>query len=71
MHSITTQTAEAVKAEMRRQDVTRDDLAAATGIPASTLDRFLDGKGSIHLDRLGLVAEALGVGVDRLTGRAA
>lgn len=72
MHSVTdAQGAATAKSLMARRDMTRDQLAKASGVPERTLDRWLDGQGSLHMDRVEAVARALGTTVSEMTSGAA
>ena len=59
-----------IKAEMAAKDWKQSDLAQASGIPTSTLHRYLSGQRDIPLPAFAEIAQALGLGVLELAGRA-
>ena len=60
--------ANAVRAELARQNWTRERLAEHLNLPAETLDSMLAGTTAIDLDTLEEIAAALGVSADSLLG---
>jgi transcriptional regulator with XRE-family HTH domain len=59
-----------IKAEMAAIDWKQPDLANATGIPTSTLHRYLAGARDIPLPVFADIAKALGLSVIELAARA-
>jgi len=59
-----------IKAEMAARDWKQSDLAHASGIPTSTLHRYLSGQRDIPLPAFAEIAQALGLGVLELAARA-
>ena len=59
-----------IKAEMAAQDWKQADLANASGIPTSTLHRYLTGERDIPLPVFAEIASALGITYLELAGRA-
>jgi transcriptional regulator with XRE-family HTH domain len=59
-----------IKAEMAARDWKQSDLARATGIVSSTLYRYLSGARDIPLPVFAEIAQALGLSVIELAGRA-
>jgi DNA-binding Xre family transcriptional regulator len=59
-----------IKAEMAARDWKQKNLAEATGIPTSTLHRYLVGTRDIPLPAFAEIANALGLSVMELAGRA-
>jgi len=59
-----------IKAEMAAKDWKQSDLAQASGIPTSTLHRYLSGQRDIPLPAFAEIAQALGLGVLELAARA-
>lgn len=45
--------------QMRNHDITYDDLSAKTGVPKSSLQRYLTGEREIPLDRFKTICDAL------------
>ena len=60
-----------VLAEMARQRVTRQTIAAATDSDPASVGRWLSGKASPRLEWVIRVADTLGVTVESLVSRAA
>lgn len=59
-----------IKAEMAARDWKQSDLANASGIPTSTLHRYLSGTRDIPLPVAGDIANALGLSIIELAARA-
>ncbi|UUG70001.1 immunity repressor [Arthrobacter phage Zucker] len=59
-----------IKAEMAARDWKQPNLAEATGIPTSTLHRYLSGQRDIPLPVFADIASALGLSMMELAGRA-
>ncbi|QIG57710.1 transcriptional repressor [Arthrobacter phage Shoya] len=59
-----------IKAEMAARDWKQPNLADATGIPTSTLHRYLSGARDIPLPVFAEIAKALDLSVMELAGRA-
>lgn len=59
-----------IKAEMAAKDWKQSDLANASGIPTSTLHRYLSGARDIPLPVFASIAEALGLDIQELIARA-
>lgn len=59
-----------IKAEMAARDWKQADLANASGIPTSTLHRYLSGARDIPLLAAGNIADALGMSIMELAARA-
>jgi transcriptional regulator with XRE-family HTH domain len=59
-----------IKAEMAAKDWKQADLANASGIPTSTLHRYLSGARDIPLPAFGAIAQALSMSVLELAARA-
>jgi transcriptional regulator with XRE-family HTH domain len=59
-----------IKAEMAARDLKQSDLVKATGIVSSTLYRYLSGQRDIPLPAFAEIANALGLSVMELAGRA-
>lgn len=59
-----------IKAEMAARDWKQPDLAEASGIPTSTLHRYLAGQRDIPLPAFAEIASALGLSMVELAGRA-
>lgn len=59
-----------IKAEMAAQDWKQSDLANASGIPTSTLHRYLSGARDIPLPVFATIAQALSLSVMELIARA-
>jgi transcriptional regulator with XRE-family HTH domain len=59
-----------IKAEMAAKDWKQSDLAAASGIPTSTLHRYLSGARDIPLPVFAGIAQALGLSMIELAQRA-
>lgn len=59
-----------IKAEMAARDWKQSDLANASGIPTSTLHRYLSGARDIPLPVFAEIAQALGMSMIELATRA-
>jgi len=59
-----------IKAEMAARDWKQPELAKRSGIPTSTLHRYLTGERDIPLPAFAEIANALGVTYLELAGRA-
>ena len=59
-----------IKAEMAACDWKQSDLASASGIPTSTLHRYLSGARDIPLPVFADIAQALGLSMIELATRA-
>lgn len=59
-----------IKAEMAVKDWKQSDLASASGIPTSTLHRYLSGVRDIPLPMFAEIAKALGLPMIELAQRA-
>jgi len=59
-----------IKAEMAARDWKQPDLARESGIPTSTLHRYLTGVRDIPLPAFAEIADALGLTYLELAGRA-
>jgi transcriptional regulator with XRE-family HTH domain len=59
-----------IKAEMAAKDWKQPDLAQASGIPTSTLHRYLSGQRDIPLPAFAEIANALGLSMLELASRA-
>ena len=59
-----------IKAEMAALDWKQPDLAAAAGIPTSTLHRYLSGIRDMPLPALAEISSALGLSMTELMARA-
>jgi transcriptional regulator with XRE-family HTH domain len=59
-----------IKAEMAAKDWKQADLANASGIPTSTLHRYLSGARDIPLPVFAEIAQALGLSMLELAARA-
>lgn len=59
-----------IKAEMAAQDWKQSDLANASGIPTSTLHRYLAGARDIPLPVFVDICQALGLSITELVARA-
>jgi transcriptional regulator with XRE-family HTH domain len=59
-----------IKAEMAARDWKQSDLANASGIPTSTLHRYLSGARDIPLPAFAEIANALGMSMLELAARA-
>lgn len=59
-----------IKAEMAARDWKQSDLANASGIPTSTLHRYLSGARDIPLPVFAEIANALGLSMIELAARA-
>lgn len=59
-----------IKAEMAAKDWKQADLASASGIPTSTLSRYMKGERDIPLPVFADIAQALGLSMVELAIRA-
>lgn len=59
-----------MKAEIAARDWRQSDLSNATGIPSSTLHRYLSGARDIPFPVFAEIAYALGLSIPELIGRA-
>ena len=59
-----------IKAEMAARDWKQPELANASGIPTSTLHRYLSGQRDIPLPAFAEIANALGLSMLELAARA-
>jgi transcriptional regulator with XRE-family HTH domain len=59
-----------IKAEMAAKDWKQPELAKRSGIPTSTLHRYLTGERDIPLPAFAEIASALGISYLELAGRA-
>jgi len=69
-HDIQAAMAVQIKAEMAARDWKQPDLAKRSGIPTSTLHRYLAGERDIPLPAFAEIANALGVTYIELASRA-
>jgi len=67
---IQTAIATQIKAEMAAKDWKQADLANASGIPTSTLHRYLSGARDIPLPVFAAIAQALNLSILELVARA-
>lgn len=54
--------------EMQNQDVTYDSLSEKTGIPKSSLQRYLTGERELPMDRFKAICDALGLNAVHVAG---
>ena len=54
---------------MERRELTQASLSRITGLPPSTISRYVNGKRNPNAEVLGKVASALGVSCDYLIGK--
>jgi transcriptional regulator with XRE-family HTH domain len=63
-------TADVLRAAYKEQRLTQPMLVKATGINATTMQRIMDGKSSVDMTTLFLLADAIGIPADEILERA-
>lgn len=58
-----------VRAERARRNMSRKELATATGIAESTIGNYENGASAINFDNAVKLADAFGISLDELAGR--